>query len=164
MSQSKVLNSIYDKTTNTIRMITVRNKDNNKCELIAAVQRIGTKQTIPVDNGSRGGLVAKIDVETGVLSSAKSIQKICDYDNHPDSNNPIKGVKIPNWNKVKNEIVSLMEKLPYIYFVAWDVLLTEDGVCIIEANSSSGVNIIQLYGGERYGRLGNFYRAHNVIK
>ena len=57
-----------------------------------------------------------------------------------------------------------MEKLPYIYFVAWDVLLTEDGICIIEANSSSGINIIQMWGGQRNKELGNFYRTHKIIK
>lgn len=164
VTQAKFLNNIYDKTTNTIRIISIRDKNTNECKVINAVQRIGTKQTIPVDNGSRGGLVAKIDIDTGKLSAAKSIQKICDYDKHPDSKNQIDGVVIPNWDKVKKEIVSLMEKLPYIYFIAWDVLLTDEGICIIEANSSSGINIIQMWGGQRNKELGNFYRTHKIIK
>ena len=164
INQSKFLNDIYDKTTNTIRIISVRDKKTNKCSVINAVQRIGTNQTIPVDNGSKGGLVSKINIETGELSSAKSIQKICDYSKHPDSNKPIEGVIIPNWKKIKKEIVELMEKLPYIYFIAWDVLITDEGICIIEANSSSGINIIQMWGGQRNKELGEFYKSHNIIK
>ena len=162
--QSNMLDKIYNKTTNTIRLITVRNPETNKCEVLYAVQRIGTKETIPVDNGSRGGLVALIDIETGILSSAKSIQRICNYEKHPDSNNQIKGIKIEKWNEIKKEFVNLMEKFPYLYFVAWDILLTDDGPYVIEANTSSGVNIIQLWGGQRNEKLGNFYKAHNIIK
>ena len=52
-----------------------------------------------------------------------------------------------------------------MHFIAWDILIMEDGeICIIEANTSSGVNIIQLWGGQRNGELGDFYRYHGVIK
>lgn len=164
LKQAKYLDNIYDKTTNTMRIVTARNPKTNKFEIYSAVQRIGTKETIPVDNGSRGGLTSKVDLESGMLSSAKCIQKSVDFDNHPDSNNPIKGVIIPNWDKIKKDIVDLANKLPYLYFIAWDVLVTEDGVSIVEANTSSGVNILQLWGGERNTKLGDFYRAHNIIK
>ncbi len=164
IKQSKFLNTLYDKTTNTIRMITLRNPKTNEFEVYSAVQRIGTHETIPVDNGSRGGLTAKIDIKTGVLTSAKCIQKTVDYDKHPDSDSQIKGVKVPNWDNIKNEMLSLANKFPYLYFIAWDILLTDDGLCIIEANTSSGVNILQLWGGERKNGLGDFYRAHKVIK
>lgn len=164
INQSKALNKIYDKCSNTIRLITVRDEKTKKCKVLFAVQRIGTKETIPVDNGSRGGLIAKIDIETGELSEAKSLHSLEKFDNHPDSNNPIKGVKIKDWDKIKKKYVSLMEKFPYLYFVAWDILLTDKGPVIIEANTSSGVNIIQVFGGQRNKELGDFYRNHKIIK
>lgn len=164
IKQSKHLDKLYDKTTNTIRLVTLRNPKTNEFEIYSAVQRIGTKETIPVDNGSRGGLTAKIDIETGVLTSAKCIQRNVDFDVHPDSKSPIKGVKIPNWTNIKKEMLELANKFPYLYFIAWDILLTDDSFYIIEANASSGVNILQLWGGERQKGLGDFYRAHKVIK
>lgn len=164
IEQNSTLNKIYDKTSNTIRLITIRNPKNKKCEVLFAVQRIGTQETIPVDNGSRGGLVANIDINTGILSSAKSIQRNVDFTNHPDSHNPIKGVKIENWEEVKKTFTNLMNKFPYLYFVAWDVLLTENGPVVIEANTSSGVNIIQVWGGQRNKELGEFYKQHKIIK
>ena len=60
--------------------------------------------------------------------------------------------------------IELADKLPYMHFIAWDILITEEGHCIIEANTSSGVNIIQLWGGQRNKELGDFYRYHKVIK
>jgi len=164
IKQSAFLDSIYDKTTNTMRMVTFRNPETNEFDLYYAVLRIGTKETIPVDNGSRGGLTANIDIETGRLSSAKCIQKAVEYEMHPDSNNQIKDKFIPNWDKVKEEILYVSNKFSYLYFIAWDVLLTDNGIYIIEANTSSGVNILQLNGGQRQKELGKFYKKHKIIK
>ena len=61
-------------------------------------------------------------------------------------------------------MLKLANNLPYMHFIAWDILITEEGFCIIEANTSSGVNIIQLWGGQRNKELGDFYRYHKVIK
>lgn len=164
MEQHEYLNKIYDKTVNTIRFITLRDPKSGELKVFFAVQRIGTSDTIPVDNGSRGGLVSNIDLETGVLSEARCLHNHNVYEVHPDSKSPIKGVVIPNWKKMKVEMLELAKKLPYMHFIAWDILVTTGGYCIIEANTSSGVNIIQLWGGQRHKELGDFYRAHKVIK
>lgn len=162
--QSKFLDSIYDKTTNTIRFITLREPETGNYKVFFAVQRIGTYETIPVDNGSRGGLVSHINLETGELSEARSLQALDVHECHPDSGAPIKGAVIPNWDGIKEEMLNLARQFPWMNFIAWDILLTEKGICIIEANTSSGVNIIQLWGPQRNGELGDFYRFHGVIK
>ncbi len=164
MKQHSYSDDIYDKTVNTIRLITLRDINTKKFKVFFAVQRIGTSATIPVDNGSRGGLVSKIDLETGTLSEARCLHNRNVYKVHPDSKAPIEGVKIPGWDKLKVDIVNLANKLPYMHFIAWDILITDDGYCIIEGNTSSGVNIIQLWGGQRHNELGDFYRYHKVIK
>ncbi|MGN0301574.1 MAG: sugar-transfer associated ATP-grasp domain-containing protein, partial [Anaerotardibacter sp.] len=127
--------------------------------------RIGTSSTIPVDNASMGGLVACINLETGELSEARSLHNLDVHEVHPDSGNPIKGVVVPEWERIKETALNLAKRFPYIVFVAWDILLGEDGKAyIIEANASSGVNIIQLWGPQKQGELGDFYRAHGVLK
>ena len=164
ITQNKYQSSLYDKTTNTLRLVTFKDPETEKFILYFAVQRIGTKDTIPVDNGSKGGLVAKVDLETGELSAAKCLHNLNEYENHPDSKNLIKGVKVPNWKQIKKDIVNLSNRFPYLNFIAWDVLLTDNGMCIIEANTSSGVNILQLWGGQKDKKLGDLYRYHGLIK
>ena len=164
MKQHHYSDQIYDQTVNTIRFITLRDPETHKFKVFFAVQRIGTKETIPVDNGSRGGLVSKIDLETGELSEARCLHNRNVYKVHPDSGAPIEGVVIPGWQKLKEDMLVLANHLPYMHFIAWDILITEEGFCIIEANTSSGVNIIQLWGGQRNKELGDFYRYHKVIK
>ena len=163
IKQSKYLDKIYDKTSNTIRIITARDNSDN-INILAAVQRIGTKNTIPVDNGSKGGLIANIDLESGTLSSAKSLNNKNTYKYHPDSNNIIEGVTIPNWKLLKKEITKSAKKLTDFKFIAWDILPTDTDFYVIEANNSSGVNIIQVFGGQRNKKLGNYYRDQRIIK
>lgn len=162
IQQHPVLADLYSETTNTLRMITVRN-ERGDAELLFSVLRLGTAQTVPVDNGSRGGLVAHVDLETGVLSQARTLWSNDEFADHPNSGATIKGTALPDWSSVCEEILELADSLPYLQFVAWDVLLTESGPVVIEANTSSGVNIVQVWGPQRQGKLGKFYRQHGVI-
>lgn len=164
INQHQYANDIFSLTANTIRLITMRDIDTNKNKIYFAVQRIGTSATVPVDNGSKGGLVSKIDIENGRLSEARSLHNLNIYYEHPDTGKSIEGVVIPMWDKIKEEILEVADRFPYMDFIAWDILLTDDGPCIIEANNSSGVNIIQLWGGQRNEELGKFYKHHNAIK
>lgn len=165
VKQHPYANKLYDKTVNTIRIITLRDPKTKRFKVFFAVQRIGTSRTIPVDNGSQGGLICKIDLETGRLSHGRRLHDCDIYENHPDSNAHFEDVTIPGWNEMKQEILALAEHFPYLHFIAWDVIKMPDGQnCVIEANTSSGVNIVQLWGGQRQDELGDFYRAHGVIK
>ena len=162
--QADYLNEIYANSANTIRMIVLRNSETKQLELCYAVQRIGTAWTGAVDNGSKGGLVANIDLETGELSEARTLHNLTVYENHPDTRAQIKGRVIPNWEAIKSGVTEVSSHFPYLDIIAWDILPTPDGFTVIEANTSSGVNIIQLWGPQRNGRLGEFYREHGVIK
>lgn len=162
--QSAFLNGIFADASNTIRAITLRDPGTGRYRMFFAVLRIGTASTVPVDNGSKGGLVAKIDLATGELSEARSIQADVHLARHPDTGAVIEGAVIPRWAEVRDSVVALAERFPFLEFVAWDILLTDEGFSVIEANASTGVNIIQIWGGQRSGELGDFYRAHGVIK
>lgn len=162
--QAEYLNKIYANAANTLRMIVLRNADTKEFELCFAVQRIGAAWTGAVDNGSRGGLVANVDIETGTMSYARTLHDLTVYRTHPDTGAQIEGAVIPNWESIKRGVMDISRYFPYLDIIAWDILPTDDGFTVIEANTSSGVNIIQLWGPQRYGRLGDFYREHGIIK
>ena len=102
-------------------------------------------------------------MKTGVLSEGRSLHDLKQYDFHPDSGKQIKGIKIPYWEGIKKQILEVCKKVPYMDFIAWDLLITDKEVCVIEANTSSGVNILQLWGGQKKGELGEFFRNYGVI-
>ena len=86
------------------------------------------------------------------------------YNKHPDTDVQISGKIIPNWVQIKKEIVDLTNKFPYLNFVAWDVLLTNNGIYIIEGNASSGCGMFQMQHGVKNEELGDIYRNYNIIK
>lgn len=169
VAQSKFENDIYNKATNTIRIVCAKKNGETHAKILKAVQRIGTDYCAPVDNISAGGLASEIDIETGRLSYAISKygpmeRRMKKMPNHPDNNNQIEGKVIPNWNKIKEEIENVTNKFPYLNFVAWDVLLTEEGICIIEGNASSGCGLFQLEHGIKNEEYGDILRSYGVFK
>lgn len=164
IEQHPAIAALHPETTNTIRLITMRNPETGELGIFFAVMRVGTADTVPVDNGSRGGLVVNIDLDTGVLSDARTLWSKDEFTSHPNTGEAISGFTVPNWEAVKQEILAVAQKVPYLQFIAWDLLIGEKDVTVIEANTSSGVNIIQLWGPQRNNELGDFYRAHGVIK
>ena len=85
------------------------------------------------------------------------------FKNHPDTGEPFVGKKIPDWNNLVKQIVDLTNKFPYLNFVAWDILLTEEGFCMIEGNASSGCGIFQMKKGVKDSALGDVLRSYKII-
>lgn len=169
ITQSAFSASLYPHTTNTIRIVCARKRGEASARIIAAVQRIGCADSIPVDNVSSGGMTSRIDLETGELSYGiaklgRKERRMKKFYVHPDSQTRIAGKVIPNWSRIKEEILALTNQVPYLNFIAWDVLLTEDGYCVIEGNASSGCGIFQMEHGVRGSALGDIYRSYGVIK
>lgn len=155
---------IYPGALNTIRIVVIRDPNCGKPVIAYAVHRFGTSQTGVVDNASGGGIISKIDIETGRLSEARSLKNLNVYYKHPDTGTAIDGCIIPQWDKIKTDVLNLSKELFYLKLIAWDIALTEDGIYIVEGNSSSGVNIIQLWEGQRNKLFGNYLRSYGVIK
>lgn len=168
ISQSKFSAMLYPKTTNTIRIVCAKMKEQKEVEIIAAVQRIGCNASIPVDNFHSGGLASEINLDTGELNYAISClgemkNRLKYFECHPDTGAEIKGIIIPNWKSIKDEIRDLTNKIPYINFVAWDVLLTDEGYCIIEGNASSSCDLFQMNNGMKNSKLGDVYKSYGLI-
>lgn len=161
--QAPYLDAIYPNAANTVRMIVLRSAQTGQFELAYAVQRLGTDKTGGVDNGSKGGLIAWVDIPTGVMTEARSLHTLDVHTVHPDTKAPIRGVTIPNWDAIKSGVMAASAHFPYLDMIAWDILPTADGFTVIEGNATSGVNIVQLWGGQRNGKLGRFYREHGYI-
>lgn len=162
--QNDFENKIYDKSVNTIRIISVRKKGEVEHEIIGALQRVGTSKSAPVDNFCQGGGTALIDIETGKMGKLtcgnafdKNGKRIY-WTKHPDTGAQIEGVKIPNWAEIKEKIIHLTREVPFFEFTAWDIALTNDGIELIEINMSSDVNVFQVHGGMRNSLLGKKYR------
>lgn len=172
--QSEFENTIWPYSVNTIRIITLLN-DENIVIPVAAFQRVGIDKSKCVDNACAGGMHSKINISTGELTFARShaADKLFDkegnkllFNKHPKTGTVIKGMKIPNWETVLKQVVDLHKKLLFtgIFFIAWDIALTNHGIKIIEANTSCSMDLLQTFEGMRNNYIGKWMKNNGYIK
>ena len=136
---------IYPESLNTIRVVTIR--DNKGAYIAGAAHRFGTSKTGHIDNFSKGGIAAYIDLESGEMAEARSYSGFYSnsyHENHPDTKKPIQGVKVPSWEEIKRFTLNLSDLFPNILCVGWDIALTPDRVVVVEGNAGThGLAMIQ---------------------
>ena len=160
--QHEYLANIFSGSVNTIRIVTAQ-MQNGECIIPIALHRFGTEKSKPVDNACSGGIFAVIDVETGKVGPCKSYLIDDIYYNHPDTGAKIDGVVVPNWDEVKNKILQVAKKFPYIKFVAWDIVVTDDGITVIEGNTSTGFGFFQMFEPAKNSLIGKFYKENGIF-
>lgn len=167
VEQAEFIRNLYPESLNTMRIVTMIDPATNKAFIPIAVQRIGTKKSSPADNWTQGGISAEIDLNTGIIGKGATYPingRMEWLEKHPDTGYQFSGVRIPHWQEIKNEILKMAEKHPYIKYVGWDVVLTNNGITIIEGNTYSGVNILQIHRPLlKDVKVKEFYKYHNVL-
>ena len=169
LEQARYANTIYSGTINCIRIITMKDPETGEIFIPIAVHKFGSKKTEPADNVWRGGLTAQVDIETGILKKSAlhhcKNKKIEWVEQHPDTKVKIEGTRIPNWDQVKRQVIEIARSLDFLNYVGWDVVVTDDGIKIIEGNNFSDVNILQIHQPLLIDeRAKSFYRYHKIIK
>jgi hypothetical protein len=133
LEQHSELNTISS-SINTVRTETLLTRD-NKVLFLGAFMRFGIDDMF-LDNQCAGGLSIGVNLETGVLFDYAANGKGEKFFNHPNSNQPFKGFKVPFWS----EILLLSEKIqrhfPYFKLLGPDIAITPEGPVIIEINAT----------------------------
>jgi len=168
VGQASYSSNIFPRTVNTVKFITFIDPDTRKSFLAACFHRFGSERSIPVDNIGKGACVAHVDVETGLMSPVYLVRdrKLTWVTHHPDTHAQIEGQYIPNFEKVRDEILAVHDRLNYINYIAWDVVFQEDGSFILlEGNANTDMAGVQPFGPFLVNpKVRRFYQYHNVIK
>lgn len=147
VKQANYSAAIYPGSLNTIRILTIV-PNNESPRVIAASHRFGGSASRGVDNFSAGGMIARIDLDTGIMDRGVSVDannKVLWSESHPDTKESIKGVKVEHWEAVKALVIDLCTTFPFLRYVGWDVAVTEAGPVIIEGNNRPGPVLFQMY-------------------
>ncbi len=159
--------SLNDSSVNTMRVITLIDPSTNKAFIARAVQRIGVAASAPQDNFTKGGLSAAINLETGQISDCTRHPKTkthIRYTHHPDTNLKIEGLTIPNWDKIKEQVLHAANSLPMLKVIGWDFVISTNGLVAIEGNHHPDPDVLQghepLLTDER---IKTFYKFHKII-
>ena len=130
LTQNIKLKELYPKSLNTIQFITVKNK--GKVHITNAVLKIGNGSI--VNNLYYGGMVAKIDLKTGIVTTPGLDYRDHCYEKHPSTKTKIIDFEIPDFGKLKQYVLNLALKIKNANYVAWDIAITEKGPVLMDAS------------------------------
>lgn len=137
IKQTEQMSNINSSSVNTVRMMTAL-YPNNEVKLMAAFIKIGRAGSCVDNAGSGGNVDCAVDIETGKLYNALQFNSWTDVkpiEKHPDSGTQLNGLKIDNWNMIKERVLAMQGQIPYLKTIGWDVALTDDGPVIVEINN-----------------------------
>lgn len=143
--QHHLMNEINSSCVNSIRIVTVLDKDRIP-HFIGAAMRCGAAGCI-TDNVHSGGIGYPIDLKTGrIIGPGRDNQTEISHDTHPSSGVYMIGRKVPNWDILLKEVGEAAKLSDKMIYLGWDMAITEDGVDFIEANFGHGIDVIQYDG------------------
>lgn len=155
---------ISDRAFTTMRIMSMRRPDGG-FEVTHAVFKMPLKKGAIVDNFHAGGLVCRVDVETGELGPASdSGSKVACrwFDRNPVTDAPITGRRMPLWAETKALVESAHAAFADRVIAGWDVGITADGPVIVEGNVQCGCDMIQRTHRQFVGRsrMAEYYVHH----
>ena len=135
--QSDQIGKINRSSVNTVRFMTALYPEGN-VKVYATWMKFGRAGS-DIDNAGGGGNVdCAVNTETGEcfnVSLFNSFTDVVRCDNHPDSGERIRGLRIDNWDRIKKCLCDYQAQIPQLKVIGWDVALTENGPVVIEINN-----------------------------
>lgn len=119
-------------SVNTVRVPTIVTKDGVK--VLYPFLKVGKDNSF-VDNGGAGGILALIDLGTGIVCNTPTDEEGNRYILHPDTGKQLVGFQIPRWNELLILAEKLASVMPSVRYVGWDLALTAEGWVLVEGNN-----------------------------
>jgi len=143
--QTSELSKFHPWSVNTIRIVSVYDDKNDILYIMNARLRMGNKKN-HADNFHFDGIVANIDIETGVITSVGHDIYNNAYIYHPITGKQIVGFKIPYWTDCKKFVENVARDIPSVRYIGWDIVVQQDGCfLLIEGNDNADHDIQQLH-------------------
>ncbi len=148
VNQSPIVNKIYDKSINTLRVITYRT--NSGFFVAPIVMRIGRGGNV-VDNAHAGGIFISVNND-GSLGKNAFTEYNQKFSKHPETEVVFYNYKLPNIDTLRKEVIKLHKRLPNLRFISWDFAINNNNAfTLIEVNlHSQAVWITQMAHGKGF--------------
>ena len=137
------LSGIFDKSLNTVRIVTLREGEN--VTLTAACLKVGQGKAY-VDNWAKGSIAIGIDLQTAVLASVGATKAAFGrllLSVHPDSGVRFEGIRLPFWDEVLDTARRGARALSPHVTLGWDIAITPEGPVVLEANVRADFFLLQ---------------------
>ncbi len=133
IEQHPELNKLSPSGVNTVRIFTQLSA-NDEVEILGCRQRISVNSKI--DNLAAGNIAAPIDEKTGRINGKGIYSDITKdpVEKHPATGVEIIGFQIPLWNQCLELATKAALNHPQNRSIGWDIVVTTNGVGLIEGN------------------------------
>ena len=148
VEQHSYSRKIYPDSGNTVRIQTMWDEDYGKPFIGPCFHRFGTCESAPVDNCCMGGVHAWMDSKSGKLGEAwihEDSWRFATRRDHPETGELIEGIVVPRWDAITSRVLEMASSLPFLCWVGWDIIVTEDGFKVIEGNNYPDLYAYQLH-------------------
>ncbi len=144
IKQKGLLSEFNPLSVNTVRITTCNSGySKGNVRIMNAVLRMGCGNRV-VDNFSHEGIIANINIETGIIDTYAMNKNKEKFIYHPITKKQILGVKIPFWDEAIETVKEASLLVPGIRYIGWDVVIKEKGdIELIEANNGGGHDVQQ---------------------
>jgi hypothetical protein len=128
----------------TVRVVTIAREDGVK--VFRACWKIPAGANVADNYWRPGNLVAQIDLATGRVLRAMSGTglDLAEHTVHPDTNAPLVGMAIPNWQDLVGTAVAAATLMRHMPLIGWDMAMLESGPAIVEMNEQPDFFLNQL--------------------
>ena len=96
------------------------------------------------DNSGQGGILCRVDMDTGKICSVATDDYFHIFSTHPDTGVVLEGYQIPLFQEALELARQAARVVPQIRHVGWDMAITPNGPAIIEGNDFPGTDLCQL--------------------
>lgn len=132
IEQHDALKELNASSLNTLRIWLLQK--GAEVRLVGAILRIGRAGKL-VDNASQGGMLAKVDLDTGRLEKAKNAEIFpTHFSHHPDSGAAIEQMQLPHWEACRELAKECLRVFPKATFVGLDLAIGPAGPVVVELN------------------------------
>ncbi len=126
----------------TLRVVTYQQHED--AHLLLASFRMPQSNSF-VDNLAAGGIAAPVNRDTGILGPGVSKDlRFGIFHSHPNSASPITDCKLPCWEETVELSRQAHRYFPEFPFIGWDIIITESGPVLLEANLTWCVHLLQI--------------------
>jgi len=148
--QAGYARDIFPGSTNTLRIVSLWDSESGEAVIAAVAHRFGMSHSGKLDSfhSGLGGVSAAVDSSTGTIGRAIMRMpdgEVVSISHHPDTSQPIEGVTIPGFHQCLETLKKTACHFPFCPWIGWDVVITEDGFRVLEANTLPSFTVTQVH-------------------
>lgn len=141
LRQHEDMARLHPASVNTMRILT--DLVNDTVHIAYITVKMGRGGGV-CDNSGQGGILCRVDIESGKICSPATDDYFNVYDRHPDTGVVFQGYQLPMVQEAVALAKRAARKVPQVGHVGWDIAITPDGPAIIEGNDFPGTDLCQL--------------------